>query len=161
MKQNFLKQYEIIWNNFIPPSGERKSLPALAAFLGHDHKGKVTAWGKGQWPSAYDCWVIHQKMGFSLEWLLTGEGDIFAATSSTPASEKEATVLRELTEAKAEIARLQKKMEMLLTRTVELQDELLTVHRAEKAKREKKAEQPSAEESVECAAHTGHTAARS
>ena len=64
-------------------------------------------------------------------------------------------------EAKAEIARLQKKTEMLLTRTVELQDELLNVHKAEKAEREKRAEKSSAEESVGRAAHTGHTAARS
>ena len=72
-----------------------------------------------------------------------------------------ATSSQELTEAKAEIARLQKKTEMLLTKTVELQDELLNVHKAEKAEREKKVEQPSAEESVGRAAHTGHTAARS
>ena len=68
---------------------------------------------------------------------------------------------KELAEAKAEIARLQKKTEMLLTRTVELQDELLNVHKAEKAEREKKAERSSAEESVECTANTGHSAARS
>ena len=70
-------------------------------------------------------------------------------------------VSKELAEAKAEIARLQKKTEMLLTRTVELQDELLNVHRAEKAEREKKAETSLAEESVGRAAHTGHTAAHS
>lgn len=70
-------------------------------------------------------------------------------------------VSKELAEARAEIARLQKKTEKLLTRTVELQDELLSVHKAEKAEREKRAEISSAEESVGRAAHTGHTAARS
>ena len=68
---------------------------------------------------------------------------------------------KELAEARAEIARLQKKTEMLLTRTVELQDELLNIHKAEKAEREKRAEKSSAEESVGRAAHTGHTAAHS
>lgn len=78
-----------------------------------------------------------------------------ASQQDAPASSQE------LAEARAEIARLQKKTEMLLTKTVELQDELLNVHRAEKAEREKKAENPSAEESVGRAAHTGRTAARS
>ena len=122
---------------------------------------------RGNIPRSANLLEWSTKFDLSVDWLLTGKGEMFdgaaesSATPSTPVSERETKVLRELAEAKAEIARLQKKMEMLLTRTVELQDELLTVHRAEKAKREKKAEQPSAEESVECAAHTGHTAARS
>ena len=34
-------------------------------------------WSKGQWPSAEDLETIHDKLGFSYSWLVTGEGDPF------------------------------------------------------------------------------------
>lgn len=101
---------------------------------------------------AADC---HGSWGQVLRMIVDGAREELEQQSASP------EVSKELAEAKAEIARLQKKTEMLLTRTVELQDELLNVHRAEKAEREKRAEKSSAEESVGRAAHTGHTAARS
>lgn len=48
---------------------------AFARFLNHAHDGKVNAWRKGQWPSADDIVVIHDKLGFSYRWLLNGEGE--------------------------------------------------------------------------------------
>lgn len=101
---------------------------------------------------AADC---HGSWGQVLRMIVDGAREELEQQSASPDASKE------LAEARAEIARLQKKTEMLLTRTVELQDELLNVHRAEKAEREKRAEKSSAEESVGRAAHTGHTAARS
>ena len=101
---------------------------------------------------AADC---HGSWGQVLRMIVDGAREELEQQSASP------EVSKELAEAKAEIARLQKKTEMLLTRTVELQDELLNVHKAEKAEREKRAEKSSAEESVGRAAHTGHTAARS
>lgn len=88
MKQDFSELFEIIWNKFIPAKGERKSLPSFASYLGHEHKGRVTAWSKGQWPSAHDCWIIHQKMGFGLEWLLTGEGEMLQSFAPPTPAEK-------------------------------------------------------------------------
>ena len=99
-----------------------------------------------------DC---HGSWGQVLRMIVDGAREELEQQSASPEASKE------LAEARAEIARLQKKTEMLLTRTVELQDELLSVHKAEKAEREKRAEKSSAEESVGRAAHTGHTAARS
>lgn len=101
---------------------------------------------------AADC---HGSWGQVLRMIVDGAREELEQQSASP------EVSKELAEAKAEIARLQKKTEMLLTRTVELQDELLNVHKAEKAEREKRAEKSSAEESVGRAVHTGHTAARS
>ncbi|WP_240825614.1 hypothetical protein [Desulfovibrio sp. UIB00] len=101
---------------------------------------------------AADC---HGSWGQVLRMIVDGAREELEQQSASPDASKE------LAEARAEIARLQKKTEMLLTRTVELQDELLNVHKAEKAEREKRAEKSSAEESVGRAAHTGHTAARS
>ena len=39
--------------------------------------GKLQEWSKGQWPSAEDLETIHDKLGFSYSWLVTGEGDPF------------------------------------------------------------------------------------
>lgn len=39
--------------------------------------GKLQKWAKGQWPSAEDLETIHDKLGFSYSWLVTGEGDPF------------------------------------------------------------------------------------
>lgn len=39
--------------------------------------GKLQKWSKGQWPSAEDLETIHDKLGFSYSWLVTGEGDPF------------------------------------------------------------------------------------
>lgn len=88
MNRDFSQSYDIIYDNFIKSdvaSSFPRSRTGLARFLGHGHDGKVRAWEKGQWPSAYDCWVIHKKMGFCLEWLLTGEGEMLT-TSPQPAT---------------------------------------------------------------------------
>jgi hypothetical protein len=84
---NFIQLYEIIYNKFISISAETKWIASnigFSKFLGHSHNGKVQAWSKGQWPNAYDCWVIHQKLGFRLEWLLTGEGEMFHSEDQQP-----------------------------------------------------------------------------
>lgn len=81
MKQNFSELFEIIKNKFILEHGGKDSLIALSEFLGHGHKGKVTAWSKGQWPSTQDCWVLHEKLGFNLEWLLTGNAEVLDVDS--------------------------------------------------------------------------------
>ena len=91
MKKNFTQLFEIIKNKFILEHKGKDSLPALAEFLGHGHKGKVTAWSNGQWPNAQDCWMLHRKMGFTLEWLLTGEGEMLRCDKPQPEQASGAT----------------------------------------------------------------------
>ncbi|MFV0422276.1 hypothetical protein [Oleidesulfovibrio sp.] len=76
-KRDFKELFEIIYDKFISSFADGnwpESKIGFSKFLAHEHNGKVQAWSKGQWPSAYDCWILHQKMGFNLEWLLTGQG---------------------------------------------------------------------------------------
>ncbi len=80
MERNFTKLFNIIYDKFIvnfSTNDSGRALMSFARFLGHGHDGKVRAWKKGQWPSAEDCWLISEKMGFSLRWLVTGEGDLY------------------------------------------------------------------------------------
>lgn len=75
---NFKQHFVIIYNKFIKHAAthnlEAHSKAALGRFLDIGH-GRIQAWEKGQWPSAADLAIIEQKLGFSLRWLVTGEGE--------------------------------------------------------------------------------------
>lgn len=77
MSRDFSQYYEIIYDKFINTPETQQGRAALARFLGHGHDGKVRAWEKGQWPNAEDIATIHQRLGFSYRWLITGEGEPF------------------------------------------------------------------------------------
>lgn len=82
---SFEQHYKIIYDKFIEcfSSDEfTRTTSGFVRFLGHTHDGKVRAWRKGQWPSSGDCGQISEKMGFSLRWLLAGEGDPYGQKSS-------------------------------------------------------------------------------
>ncbi len=75
MSRDFSQLFEIIRNKFIQgQAGKPITMKAFAQFLGHEHDGKINAWRKGQWPSAEDIAILHDKLGFNYRWLLTGEG---------------------------------------------------------------------------------------
>lgn len=78
-KRNWSKQYEIIYNIFCKKNHSNDNKPTIRGFcdlLGIS-LGKRQKWEAGQWPNADDLLVLHKKMGFSYEWLVTGEGDLF------------------------------------------------------------------------------------
>ena len=71
--------------------GTTPSYLSFARFLGHGHEGRIRAWKKGQWPSAEDIWQLHLKLGFSLRWLVSGEGDPFEAANPINISDSGST----------------------------------------------------------------------
>lgn len=96
MKRDFTYLFEIIRNKFIEQqSGKSITMKALAGFLGHEHDGKVTAWKKGQWPSAEDITIIHDKLGFNYRWLLLGEGEPLAKDPTDQENKNFAELKRE------------------------------------------------------------------
>lgn len=75
--KDFSERYRIIYD-FFKKQAEGKGLPssklALADSLGVS-QGRMQKWEKGQCPNAMDCLTINKKLGFSFEWLATGEGE--------------------------------------------------------------------------------------
>lgn len=89
MAKDFSHLYKIIYDYFLkhPDSSTLgTSRRAFAKWLDVS-TGKAQAWeDKGQWPSAEDLETLHKKMGFSYRWLVTGEGEPFDETESSPPS---------------------------------------------------------------------------
>ena len=83
--------------------------------------GKRQKWSMGQWPSAEDLAVIHDKLGFSYRWLVTGEGnpldDVEETVSATQQSDDIHLLQHQLKAARTRIADLEK--------IVSLQEELI------------------------------------
>lgn len=76
----FKKNFDFIYNFFVQSTKAQEFGPSysgFARFLGVS-VGKIQAWREGgQWPKAPDIALLHKKMGFSYEWLVTGEGEPF------------------------------------------------------------------------------------
>lgn len=69
--------YEIAYKKFCSladKTGDAATQRGFARFLGAS-QGKVKAWAGGQWPLASDLAVLAEKLGFSYQWLVTGEGE--------------------------------------------------------------------------------------
>jgi hypothetical protein len=123
MKQNFLQLFEIIKNKFILEYEGKDGITAMADFFGHGHKGKVTAWSKGQWPNAQDCWLIHKKLGIPLQLILTGQSDGEPQRGTTQTADTaEVTVLRQRIEDMGKIVAAQEK-------TIAAQEETIRVYK--------------------------------
>ena len=89
MKRNFSQHFEIIYNAFSKAETLQRRRPSnasLGRLLGHPSDGKVKAWKSGQWPSAEDLWRLEKQFGFSLRWLVTGEGDPYGQEGGTAAA---------------------------------------------------------------------------
>lgn len=93
--KDWSKPYEIVYKKFCKQAqeaGEKASQLAFARFLGAS-QGKVKAWAGGQWPLASDLAVLAEKLGFSYQWLVTGEGEpeeCGRAAAGTPDSARNA-----------------------------------------------------------------------
>ena len=139
--KDFKKHFAFIYSRFKKLAEEHGTVASrlgLARYLDLSH-GKITAWDKGQWPSAEDCWLLHQKFGFSLEWLISGEGEpclekagqipplknVSYDTRVRPVAEQAA--LPEKAEA-ARVAELERQVADL-RELVETQKELITLYK--------------------------------
>ena len=63
--------------------GYRPTIRGFCDFLDIS-AGKREKWSKGQWPSAEDLEKLHDRLGFSYRWLITGEGDPFEEGGTLP-----------------------------------------------------------------------------
>lgn len=140
--KDWSQPFEIIYKkfcNFMISMGAQKrdiTEVALKDFLGVS-QGKLTAWKRGQWPSAEDLANISAKLGLSYRWLVTGEGDpegpdAPATAMATPAP----AAPGRLAELEAENARLREQLaeEKAARKEAELRaedarDELLDLYR--------------------------------
>lgn len=117
MRKNFSELFELIYKKFIENySGKIASLGAFATYLGHTHNGKVNAWKKGQWPSAEDIAVIHDKLGFDFRWLLTGEGNPLEIPPKEPDSAEMEHLRLENKKLRADLAEADRLNRKLATR---------------------------------------------
>jgi len=100
---DFTQQFDIIYKKFANnavEAGQPNSKLAFARFLGVS-QGKMQAWEKGQIPKAEDLKMLHDKMGLSYHWLITGEGEPF---------EEESISMKEYHHLKARVAELETKL---------------------------------------------------
>lgn len=94
-------KYQLVYDYFCSIADSKECKPTVRGFcdfLGIS-AGKRQKWSQGQWPSAEDLEVLHDKLGFSYRWLITGEGDPFEEGGTLPEAgmakrEENATRLR-------------------------------------------------------------------
>lgn len=115
-------KYEYVYDFFCSVAdskGYKSTVRGFCDFLGIS-AGKRQKWSQGQWPSAEDLEILHDKLGFSYRWLITGEGDPFEEGGTLPeadiAKKKEEQYLADL---EKNIAVLQQERDNL---TVELRE---------------------------------------
>lgn len=121
MEQDWSEQYKIVWNIFLahPQSVENGiSRRCLSRYLGIS-SGKTQKWEAGQWPSAEDLSKLHDKLGLSYRWLVTGIGEPFD-------SEGSAANLNDSAEAE----RLRSRVAELERENATLKERLLAAHEA-------------------------------
>lgn len=76
--KNFRQRFEIIYEayvNLVANTGAKPSKLAFSRFLGVA-QGTMQNWDyNGTVPSGKDLKTIHDKLGFSYDWLISGEGE--------------------------------------------------------------------------------------
>ena len=68
--------YEMVYERFrslADSKGFKANVRGFCDFL-EISAGKRQKWSLGQWPSAEDLEKLHDRLGFSYRWLITGEG---------------------------------------------------------------------------------------
>lgn len=101
---DFTERFEIIYQIFAAEekgAGRQSSKLAFSRFMGVT-QGRMQAWEKGQIPSPKDLLTMHDKMGFALRWLITGEGEQF--DESSPALNSDAKLAQKIEQLEAELA---------------------------------------------------------
>lgn len=77
MGYNFSERFEIVYKKYCEQTeqlGIRPNETALARYLGVS-KTTVQRWKSGQVPASKDVKTIHDKLAFSYDWLISGEGE--------------------------------------------------------------------------------------
>ncbi len=79
LKKDWSYKCEMVYKTFcsVAASKDMKATNKTFCDFLNISTGKLQKWSKGQWPSAEDLETIHDKLGFSYSWLVTGEGDPF------------------------------------------------------------------------------------
>lgn len=79
-------EYELVFNHFCSVAESMGYKPTIRGFCDflEISAGKRHKWSLGQWPSAEDLEKLHDRLGFSYRWLITGEGDPFEEDGSLP-----------------------------------------------------------------------------
>lgn len=117
--QMFKQHFEIIYKNFLDSTQSEKfgaSYSGLARFLGMS-VGKIQSWRElGKWPNTPDIAVLHEKMGFSYHWLITGEGDPFDGEPPKPAAPPVPDQSDEIARLRAELDEERRLNRQLVTR---------------------------------------------
>lgn len=105
----WLQQYKMVYNFFCSVALSKGFKPTLRGFCDclSISMGKRQKWSQGQWPSAEDLETIHDKLGFSYRWLITGEGDPFEEGGTLPGKAQEPAKLS-LSRAQARLQDLEK-----------------------------------------------------
>ena len=107
-EKSWSEQCKIVYNFFCFHAIEKSKKPTnrgFCDFLGIT-TGKLQNWSKGQWPSAEDLETIHDMLGFSYRWLVTGNGEPFEEAPATPDDAGELANLRhEVGDLKEELMR--------------------------------------------------------
>ena len=82
-------RFDIIYKTFATRAlakNEPTSKLAFARFMGAS-QGRMQSWERGQLPRPDDLQRLHETLGFSYHWLMTGEGDPFGAPTDTTTAE--------------------------------------------------------------------------
>ena len=98
---DFSHQFDIIYKTFAAralANNEPTSKLAFARFM-EASQGRIQSWERGQFPRPDDLQRLHEKLGFSYHWLMTGEGDPFGS----PANTETATLLDRIAALEAEL----------------------------------------------------------
>ncbi len=78
--------YEMVYERFrslADSKGFKANVRGFCDFL-EISAGKRQKWSLGQWPSAEDLEKLHDRLGFSYRWLITGEGEPFEEGGGLP-----------------------------------------------------------------------------
>ncbi len=80
---NFSYRFEIIYQKYADwgkNNGFKPSKLAFSRFLGV-FQATMQRWEKGKVPNPKELKIIHDKLGFAYDWLISGEGEMFDSSA--------------------------------------------------------------------------------